>query len=97
MYNDATIVDIIGTPKLSFTLWKDESYYNGDNLQIKKEVFTKCLSDDLNMVSALKKSRQVKLTGNLNESKNGHRNMAVTHIELTELMTPNDLPDEDAF
>jgi hypothetical protein len=95
LWNDAVVIDVIGTPKVSFTLWKDESYRAENNQVIKKEIFTKCLSEDLNMASTLLKTRQVKVTGNLHESKGGHRNMAVTHIEITEQFIVNELPDGD--
>ena len=97
LWNDAIVAEVIGTPKLSFTLYKDESYRNETDQLIEKKIFTKCLSDDLSLVNVLKKMRQVNVTGNLNISKGGARNMAVTHIELTEIMTPNELPEGDAF
>lgn len=95
LWQDAEVIDVIGTPKLSFTLWKDESWRDKDNQLVKKQIFTKCLCDDLNLVSTLKKMRQVQVTGNLHQGKGGARNMAVTHIELTETITPNELPEGD--
>jgi len=95
LWNDAEVVDIIGVPKLKFTLWKDESYDTPEG-KVKKEIFTHCLSDLTNMGFSLKKTRKVKITGNLNERKGGQRNMAVTAIEFTEEFTPVELPEKEA-
>jgi hypothetical protein len=96
LYHDAELVDVIGTPMLKFTVWKDESYDDGGQ-RIKKEILTYCHCADTSLAGVMKKLRQVKLTGVLKVSRTGHRAMTVSTIELTETITPTEMPEGDAF
>jgi hypothetical protein len=96
LFHDPQLVDVIGTPMLKFTLFKDESYFTEDGKQkIEKHILTYCHSPETAMINALRKGTQVKLTGTLKVSATGNRAMQVRQIELTETFTPTELPEGD--
>ncbi|MES2810035.1 MAG: BT4734/BF3469 family protein [Bacteroidota bacterium] len=101
VYRDAEITDVIGTPKLSFTLLQDESYPDeATGTKVKKEILTNCTSQLNNMVHLLKKGREIKVTGTLIDQKGGSawRRMGVTHIEIVEaelVFAPEARPDDE--
>ena len=97
VYRDAEITDILGTPKLSFTLLQDESYTDPQGNRVKNEILTNCTGEQNNLVNLLKRGRQVKVTGILIDHKNGSgwKRMGVTNIELIEAELPLSRSDED--
>jgi len=87
---DAEVVDVIGEAMLSFTLVQDEGYEH-DGIKVKKELLTYCLSRDLSMHLFLKRNRDIKVSGSLNEQKAGDRvlrRMQVDKIEVVEAELP---------
>ncbi|MDB4919828.1 BT4734/BF3469 family protein [Mucilaginibacter sp.] len=95
---DAAIEVVIDKEKVKFTLLQDESYTNTDGHRVKREILTWCLCDQTNYVYTLKRDREIKVTGTLNEQKNGdkvYRRMNVTNIEFTEAMLPFEKSDAE--
>jgi hypothetical protein len=96
VYRDAEITDIIGTPKLTFTLLQDESYTDGEGNKVKKEIITNCTSEQNQMIHHLKKGREIKVTGTMVDQKGSNaawRRMGVTNIELVEAELPLSVSD----
>lgn len=96
IYRDAEIIDVLGKQKLSFRLVTDASYEH-EGHQVKKEIFTNCLFNDLRDVYLYKQNREVEVTGNLNERRvNGYRDMQITDVKFWEAFIPTVTPTEEA-
>lgn len=103
------VIEVLGTPKVSFKILKEE-YYMHEGIQVKKQIYTKCLMNNLQAVNSIQKDYVYKLTGNLVEinktDKNGNpftsRNMDVFSFEIhidghQELNQPNSNQQDLAF
>lgn len=99
---DAEIVDVLGVPKVKFTISKTEQYeYQG--YMVNRAVTTSCLCSDLSFGKILKSGMNVSLQGMLNEriipDKNGEgvrtfRSMNVITLAIKPLVTVTDFKDE---